>query len=182
MRQITRSGRVRLRPPHHPSREVVMQSFMLSATACTSALLFLLGPASAQQQHQHTMANPGDIAWMDGPPSLPKGAQMALLYGDPTKDGMFVMRLKFPENYRIPPHTHPTDEVITVIGGEFNIGMGPTFDPGATKAITTGGVVAMPPGTQHFVQTGRETVVQLSTRGPWGITYVNPADDPRRTQ
>ena len=107
---------------------------------------------------------------------------MSLLYGDPTKEGMFVMRLKFPENYRIPPHTHPTDEVVTVVNGEFNIGMGPTFDPGKTKAITAGGVIAMPPGTQHFVQTGRETVVQLSTRGPWGITYVNPADDPRKTQ
>jgi quercetin dioxygenase-like cupin family protein len=107
---------------------------------------------------------------------------MALLYGDPAKDGIFVMRLKFPANYKIPAHTHPTDEVVTVVSGEFNIGMGATFDPAKTKALTAGGVIAMPPGTQHYVQIDKETVVQLSTRGPWAISYVNPADDPRKSQ
>lgn len=159
-----------------------MQSFMLRATFCTSAFLFVISPAFAQQAHQHVMVNTGDITWKDAPPSLPKGAQMSLLYGDPSKDGMFVMRLKFPANYKIPAHTHSTDEVVTVVSGEFNIGMGATFDPAKTKAITTGGVIAMAPGTQHYVQVGQETVVQLSTRGPWTIAYVNPAEDPRKSQ
>ncbi|WP_230534388.1 cupin domain-containing protein [Microvirga roseola] len=159
-----------------------MQPFTLPVTACVSALLLVAAPATAQEQHRHAMANAGDVTWKDGPPSLPKGAQMSVLYGDPSKEGMFVMRLKFPANYRIPPHTHTTDEIVTVIDGEFNIGMGAQFDPAKTKAITTGGVIAMPPGTQHFVQTNRETTVQLSTRGPWGIAYVNPADDPRKSQ
>lgn len=143
-----------------------------------------LSPALAQQQHQHqhTMVNQGDVVWKDGPPSLPKGAQMALLYGDPAKDGVFVMRLKLPANYRIPPHTHATDEVVTVVSGTFKIGMGPTFDASKTKTISAGGVVAMAPGTQHFVEIDQDTVVQLSTRGPWGIAYVNPADDPRKSQ
>jgi quercetin dioxygenase-like cupin family protein len=159
-----------------------MQPFTLPATACATALLFALTPALAQQQHQHVMVNPGDIAWKDGPPSLPKGSQMSVLYGDPTKDGVFVMRLKFPASYKIPPHTHPVDEVVTVVSGEFSIGMGASFDPAKTKTITTGGVIAMAPGTQHYVQVGNETVVQLSTRGPWSIAYVNPADDPRKSQ
>jgi len=159
-----------------------MQSLMLQATTCASALLFVLTPALAQQQHQHVMANPEDVVWKDGPPSLPKGAQMALLYGDPAKDGVFVMRLKFPANYKIPAHTHPTEEVVTIVSGEFNIGMGAAFDPAKTKTIKTGGVIAMPPGTQHFVQVNREAVVQLSTRGPWAISYVNPAEDPRKSQ
>ena len=159
-----------------------MQPLKIQAATLASAVLFILAPASAQQAHQHVMVNSGDVTWKDGPPSLPKGAQMALLYGDPTKDGVFVMRLKFPTNYKIPPHTHTTDEVVTVVSGTFNIGMGPTFDPGKTQAITTGGVIAMAPGTQHYVQTDQDTVVQLSTRGPWGIAYVNPADDPRKSQ
>lgn len=159
-----------------------MQSFSLRAAACGSTLLFLLTPSFAQQQHQHAMANAADVTWKDGPSSLPKGAQIAVLYGDPAKDGIFVMRVKFPANYKIPPHTHPVDEVITVINGEFKIGMGAQFDAAKTKPLTAGGVIAMSPGTQHFVQIDQETVVQLSTRGPWGITYVNPADDPRKSQ
>ena len=159
-----------------------MQSYMIHATTCASVLLFMLTPAVAQQQHQHTMVNPSDITWKDGPPSLPKGSQMSVLYGDPSKDGIFVMRLKFPANYKIPPHTHPVDEVVTVVNGKFNIGMGAAFDPAKTTAINTGGVIAMAPGTQHFVQIDQETVVQLSTRGPWAISYVNPADDPRKSQ
>jgi quercetin dioxygenase-like cupin family protein len=163
--------------------EIVMQSFKLTAAACGTAFLFFLTPASAQQhQHQHVMANAGDVTWKDGPPSLPKGAQMSLLYGDPTKEGVFVMRLKLPANYRIPPHTHAVDEVVTVVDGEFNIGMGSQFDASGMKTLSTGGVVAMAPGMPHYVQINRETVVQLSTRGPWGITYVNPSDDPRRSQ
>jgi quercetin dioxygenase-like cupin family protein len=159
-----------------------MQSFMLRATTGASALFFVLAPAFGQQSQHHAMVNPDDITWKDGPPSLPKGAQMALIYGDPAKDGMFVMRLKFPANYRIPAHTHPTDEVVTVVSGEFNIGMGATFDAAKTKAIIAGGVIAMAPGTQHYVEVDKDTVVQLSTRGPWAISYVNPADDPRKSQ
>ncbi|WP_243368958.1 cupin domain-containing protein [Microvirga solisilvae] len=158
-----------------------MQSFIFKAALCGSALLLSLTPALAQQQ-QHVMANAADMTWKDGPPSLPKGAQMSVLYGDPAKDGIFVMRLKLPANYKIPPHTHPVDEVVTIIDGEFNIGMGPQFDAAKTTALKAGGIIAMAPGTQHFVQINQETVVQLSTRGPWGISYVNPADDPRKSQ
>jgi quercetin dioxygenase-like cupin family protein len=154
---------------------------MLQAAIGASALLFVPAPAAAQQ-HQHTMVNAGEVVWKDGPPSLPKGAQMSVLYGDPAKDGIFVMRLKLPANYRIPAHTHMVDEVVTVISGEFNIGMGTQFDPAKTTMIKTGGVVAMAPGMQHYVQINQDTVVQLSTRGPWSIAYVNPADDPRKSQ
>ncbi|MDF2975032.1 MAG: hypothetical protein K0R61_5482 [Microvirga sp.] len=159
-----------------------MQPFTLKAATCASALLFMFTPAAAQDRHQHVMVNPGDVTWKDGPPSLPKGAQMSVLYGDPGKDGIFVMRLKFPASYKIPAHTHPVDEVVTVVSGEFNIGMGAKADPAQMKAINAGGVIAMAPGTQHYVQVNQETVVQLSTRGPWGIAYVNPADDPRKSQ
>jgi len=159
-----------------------MQSFIPRVTLCASAVLFVLAPALAQQQSQHVMANSSDIKWTAGPSSIPKGAQVALLYGDPAKDGVFVLRLKFPANYKIPPHTHSTDEIVTVVSGEVNFGMGATFEPAKTKALAAGGIIAMPPGTQHFVQSAQESVVQVSSRGPWTIAYVNPADDPRKSQ
>lgn len=140
-----------------------------------AALALSLSLALAQQS-QHTMVNADEVQWKEAPPVLP-GAQMALLYGDPAKDGVFVMRLKFPANYRIPPHTHPVDEVVTVISGEFHFGMGREFDETKLQAFSAGGLIAMPPGTEHFVHVPEETVVQLSTRGPWKLNYVNPDDN-----
>ena len=71
---------------------------------------------------------PADVKWQDGPASLPKGAKIAVLEGDPTKEGPFVFRVKVPDGYRIPPHTHPKTERVTVISGTFNIGMGDKCD------------------------------------------------------
>lgn len=156
-------------------REGIMRAFLAVA-----ALSLSLSPALAQQA-QHTMVNANEVQWKEAPPILP-GAQVSVLYGDPAKDGMFVMRLKFPANYRVPPHTHPVDEIVTVISGEFNIGMGREFDEAKTKPYTAGGLVAMPPGTEHFVYTDQETVIQISTRGPWALNFVNPGDKALVTQ
>ena len=134
-----------------------------------------LGLSSALAQTQHTMVNADEVQWKEAPPVLPD-AQISVLYGDPTKEGVFVMRLKFPANYRVPPHTHPVDEIVTVIAGEFNIGMGKEFDAAQTKPYTAGALIAMPPETAHFVYTDQETVVQISTRGPWALKYINPDD------
>ena len=141
-----------------------------------AALALSLSPALAQPS-QHAMVNANEVQWKEAPPSLP-GAQVSLLYGDPAKDGMFVMRLKLPANYRVPAHTHPTDEIVTVISGEFNVGMGKEFNDSALKPYTAGALIAMPPGTAHFVRTKQqEAVVQISTKGPWKLEYVNPNDD-----
>jgi len=145
-----------------------------------ASLALGLSPAVAQQA-AHTMVNAEEVQWKNAPPILP-GAQMSILYGDPAKKGMFVMRLKFPANYRVPPHTHPVDEIVTVISGEFNIGMGRKFDKAQTKPYTAGGLVAMPPGMEHFVYTDQETVIQISTRGPWALNFVNPDDKGQLTQ
>lgn len=110
---------------------------------------------------------------------LPAGAEAAVLFGDPTKAGLFALRLKVPSGYAIPPHTHPADEVVTVISGTTNLGMGETADRSAAKALPAGSFFALPPGTAHFVYFDEETVVQITTNGPWGLKYVNPADDPQ---
>ena len=120
-----------------------------------------------------------EIKWQDGPASLPKGAKIAVLEGDPTKEGPFVFRVKLPDGYRIPPHTHPKTERVTVISGTFNIGMGEKFDETATKAMPSGTYGFWKAGMKHFVSIKGETVVQFHGMGPWSIQYVNPADDPR---
>jgi quercetin dioxygenase-like cupin family protein len=120
------------------------------------------------------------IKWKAGPPSLPKGAMIAVLEGDPAKEGPFVFRVKLPDGYRVQPHTHPKTERVTVISGTFNIGMGDKFDEKATRAMTTGTYGYWPAGMKHFVWAKGETILQFHGTGPWSIEYVNPDDDPRR--
>lgn len=104
---------------------------------------------------------------------------MAVLEGDPTKEGPFVFRVKAPDGYRIPPHTHPKTERITVISGTFNIGMGAEFDASKAKPMPVGTYGYWGAGMKHFVWIKGESIVQFHGMGPWKIEYVNPADDPR---
>jgi mannose-6-phosphate isomerase-like protein (cupin superfamily) len=80
----------------------------------------------------------------------------------------------------VAPHTHPVDEVITVISGTFALGMGETADQRKAQPLPAGSFFALPPGMAHYVFIDEETVVQISTVGPWGLTYINPKDDPRQ--
>jgi rhodanese-related sulfurtransferase len=124
--------------------------------------------------------SPRELKWVDGPPLLPMGAKIAVLEGDPSKKGPFVFRIKVPDGYQIPPHTHPKIERVTVISGTFHIGMGDTFDAKATKAMPTGTYGHWPAGMKHFVWVQGETIVQFHGDGPWIINYLNPADNPRK--
>lgn len=117
---------------------------------------------------------------MAGPPSLPQGSEVAVLYGDPTGEGPFVMRLRFPDGYRIPPHRHPGAEILTVVSGNFVLGMGEAADRSKARALPAGSFTAMPGGMPHFAHADGMTVVQLNSVGPWQITYINPSEDPRR--
>ena len=121
-----------------------------------------------------------EMKWQKGPASLPKGAKIAVLEGNPSKEGPFVFRVKVPDGYRVPPHTHPKTERITVISGTFNIGMGDKFDEKATKAMPAGAYGYWPAGMKHFVWVKGETVLQFHGMGPWLIEYLNPNDDPRK--
>jgi len=125
---------------------------------------------------------PDGLAWKDGPASLPPGAKFAVLEGDPAKPGPFVFRVKVPDGYRIPPHTHPKPERVTVISGTFNLGMGDTFDAKKGQELPAGTYGTWPPGMKHYVWVKGETVVQFHGEGPWTITYVNPTDDPRNSK
>ena len=147
-------------------------------TLLSITVALFLGPF-VQAQSGHVAFSPAEIQWGDAPPSLPKGAQAAVLEGNPAEAGPFTMRVKLPANYKIPPHWHPTIEHVTVLSGTLNIGMGDAWDETKGKALSAGSFAAMPPQMRHFAWTSEATIIQLHGTGPWGISYVNSADDPR---
>src|SRR3977135_2012716 len=155
---------------------------MRLANAVFAAGVIALAGASmaAAQMAGHNTVTPAEVKWGPAPPSIRPGAQLAVLYGDPNKDGMFVMRLKLPKGFKLAPHTHPKPEIVTVISGTMHLGMGRTADPGKAQALAAGSFFAMEPGMEHYGSFDEDTVVQINSTGPWGITYVNPADDPRQ--
>lgn len=149
-----------------------------------ATLLVLISPVALGQSTPPAAAEMGffyaaDTKWRDGPASLPPGAKFAVLEGDPAKEGSFVMRFWLPDGFRIQPHWHPKTERITVISGTFNLGMGEQFDPSKTTAMPGGTFGYWNEGMRHFAWAKGDTVLQLHGIGPWTITYVNPADDPR---
>jgi len=157
----------------------MMRSWTLAAVA---VLLPAVPAVSAEHDKKDSASvHRSDVLkWQDGPPSLPPGAKMAVLEGDPAKPGSFVFRVKVPDGYKIPLHTHPKPERVTVLSGEFHLGMGDTFDPTKGKTLPVGTYGTWPAGMKHYVWVKGETVVQFHGDGPWVIEYVNPADDPRK--
>jgi len=147
--------------------------------AAVAAALVLLTAPGAPAQEVHKIVSAQEIKWVPAPPSVPPGAQVAVLYGDPSKEGVFAFRIKFPSGYVVPPHRHPQPEIATVISGTFRLGMGEKADKGKTHALPAGSFFAFSPGMAHFALVDEDTVIQLNSTGPWGLTYVNPADDPR---
>ena len=137
---------------------------------------------SAAGAETHKVYDAAKIEWGQAPPGLPAGAQLAVLAGDPGKKGVYTLRLKAPAGYKIPPHTHPTAEEVTVISGGLHVGMGPKFDESAGDALAPGGFVSLPAKMQHFAWFTEETVIQVHGEGPFEINYVNPADDPRNAK
>jgi quercetin dioxygenase-like cupin family protein len=146
--------------------------------------MFALGitatAAHAQSMGDHKIIRPDDVKWSAASPMFEKGAEIAVLYGDPSKEGLFSLRFKMPKGYVIAPHTHPKPEVVTVVSGAIRAGMGETVDPSKAQAVPAGGFYVFPPGMMHWVSTDDDTIIQLNSIGPWGLTYGNPKDDPRQ--
>ena len=134
-------------------------------------------PASAEKDQK--ILRPDELAWQDGPPSLPDGARMVLLHGDLDEKGTLALRLEVPAGYEVPPHWHPADENVTILEGTVVFGMGDKIDPKVEKALPPGGFFRMPAKHRHYARAETDAVVQIHSGGPWGINYVNPEDDPR---
>jgi quercetin dioxygenase-like cupin family protein len=138
--------------------------------------------ASGDMQHSsmsHIMLNTGDFKWMDAPPGLPAGAKVAVLSGDPAKPGPFTLRVMFPENYKVPPHTHPSYENVVVLEGTIYMGSGEKFEESKAMALDAGGYSAIPAKAPHYVFCKDKVTIQVNGEGPFAINYINPADDPR---
>lgn len=127
----------------------------------------------------HVIVAPKDLKW-DDVPALPPGAKVAVIEGPMDQATPFTIRLKFPANYKIPAHWHPAIEHVTVLSGTLNIGIGDKLDATKTQPLSAGSMAIMPPKTNHFAWTKKATVVQVHGVGPWGVTYVDPANDPRK--
>src|SRR5688572_16836389 len=153
-----------------------MKAFQPALAVAMLAAASLVTPTSWAQGHaDHIMVSPKDLKWGDVP-SLPPGAKIAVIQGPMNEAKPFTVRLKLPANYKIPAHSHPGIEHVTVISGTFNMGTGDKLDQKKTKALSPGSIAIMQPKTNHFAWTKGETIVQLHGMGPWGVNYVNPAD------
>ncbi|MCK6427887.1 MAG: cupin domain-containing protein [Burkholderiaceae bacterium] len=145
--------------------------------------LALAAPIAVQAVHpgdSHPAVVSADaVKWGPAPPSLPPGAQAVALYGSPSKEGPFVLRLKFPAGFTVPPHRHSKDEFVTVISGRFALSVGEQIDAASLKALPPGSFIHLPAGTPHYARAEAETVVQINGMGPFDVKYVNPKDDPR---
>jgi quercetin dioxygenase-like cupin family protein len=125
-------------------------------------------------------AGKSGLQWGPAPAVFPAGAKMAVVSGDPSKAELFLVELSMPDGYKIPPHFHPTDEVVEVKEGTFLVGMGDKFDPKKAKPMNKGDKGSLPANMHHFGIAQGETIVAVSARGPFAMTYVNPADDPQK--
>jgi ketosteroid isomerase-like protein len=131
-------------------------------------------PASA-----HVMVPAGELKWGDAPPGLPAGAKVAVVSGDPSQAQPYVLRAQMPAGYRILPHWHPTTENVTVLSGTVAMGVGEKFDEPAMKTLPAGGFTSVPAEMRHFFMSKTAATIQVHGIGPFAITYVNAADDPR---
>jgi len=192
---MTRSGEARAthhwyRPRHGIIRrraevgrrvrgELVMKRVSLAVLA---VVVGVAGTALVRAQQQGVAQNVSEAKWGPAPPMLPKGAEIAVVAGDPGKPAPYIVRLKFPANYDIPAHSHPTMENVTVITGSFLVGMGDKLDKTKSQALEVGGVASLPAGMNHYAFTKVPTTIVLFGQGPVEFKYVNPKDDPRNSK
>ncbi|MGR3464823.1 cupin domain-containing protein [Limimaricola sp.] len=153
---------------HHPWR----------GGALAVILAFTASTAIAQEDMARPMP-PDTLEWGAAPPSLPEGAELAVLEGNPMEAGSFVMRLRFPDGYAVAPHTHPTAEHVTVLSGALLFAHGDDPASAEPQEIGAGGFIKVPADHPHRAEAQGETVIQIHGEGPFSISYLDPADDPQ---
>lgn len=159
-----------------------MHKLRVFVASIAFSLASLITPAASGTEPPvagHISVLPSDLQWSDAP-SVAPGAQIAVIEGDLKAAVPFTFRLKLPASSKIGVHTHPLVERVTVISGTFHLGIGDEFDPAKARAYTPGAITIMPAGMPMYVFTQAEAIVQIHGTGPWGINFLNPADDPRK--
>jgi hypothetical protein len=160
------------------SRRLLSSVFRVAAVA---GLLILGGtPGVADDATSNSVVTPKQVKWAPLPP-MPPGAQVAVLYGAPNKPGPYVIRVKFPPHYKVPAHMHSDDRTYTFLSGMMYEGEGDKFSESALVAIPPGSFQSYTAKTVHFGATkDKEAIFQVNGNGPSDVTYLNPADDPRK--
>jgi ketosteroid isomerase-like protein len=142
--------------------------------------IFNADTAPATAAGPHVLLAPGELKWGDAPPSLPPGAKMTVVQGDPTQAQAFVVRAQVPAGYKVPPHWHPGVENLTILSGTVALGMGETFDESKMTTIPVGGYASLPAEMRHYFMAKTASTFQVHGMGPFVVNYVNPADDPSK--
>jgi quercetin dioxygenase-like cupin family protein len=167
----------------HFWEEYTMRTLHVMVGVMTLTLGTLIAPATWAASHakagEHLMVGANDLKWADVP-SLPPGAKIAVIQGPLNEAVPFTFRLKVPAGYQIPVHTHPAIEHVTVMSGTLYFAGGDKFDEASAQTLTPGSVAVMPAGHPMYGWTKEETIIQVHGVGPWGLDYLNPADDPRK--
>jgi len=134
---------------------------------------------SAEPEASFKTILPEDIDWKPFA-AFPPPVRLAVLVGQPSEAGPYMIRVRVPSGVKLMPHRHPEDRVYTVISGVFYIGLGDEFDVDKLEAYPPGAVIVLPGNTSHFhwAKSG-EYIAQVTAIGPLGFEYVNSKDDPR---
>lgn len=153
--------------------------FLRIGAAALAVLALSTLPAGAQSPDGHVMQGVNEAKWGPAPPFLQPGAEIVVLAGNPGASAPYTVRLKFPANYAIAAHSHPTDENVAVVSGALFMGMGDKLDRATGHSLSPGGYALMPAKANHYAYTKQPTTILLYGIGPVEFNYVNPADDPR---
>jgi quercetin dioxygenase-like cupin family protein len=146
-----------------------------TAVLAVAALMPSTLPRAETDENGFMRIQPEEVQWKDAPGY--KGVQMAVIAGDPSKPGVYVVRVKFSPGVMSRPHFHPDDRYAVVIKGTWWTGTGDTFDPEKTLPVKAGGFMKHPAGGHHFDGAkDEEVILQLIGYGPGGTTMIRPED------
>jgi quercetin dioxygenase-like cupin family protein len=161
-------------------KNVFLLSAIITLMFCAGELFTIRAMPSA---HEENVFTPATIPWGPAPPFVARGAQLAVLAGNPLgSTGEYTVRLKMPDGYRIAPHWHPLRENVTVISGTFEVGMGDAFDQNKMAAFPAGSFAYLDPEMHHYAMARGEVIVQVHGTAPLRFNYVNPEDNPSKGQ
>jgi hypothetical protein len=149
----------------------------MRAVPVAACLLIVVIPVLQAQAAPTTTAQA--LTWGPAPAVFPAGAKMAVVSGDPSRKAPFTVQLSMPAGYKVPPHFHPTAELVEVKSGTLLVGMGDAFDLSKAQAMVVGAKTIVPAKLHHFASAKGATVIAVTALGPFALTYVNAADDPQ---
>ena len=153
----------------------LLRAFCLLAVVVAAPAL-----AATPDEQSKVALNAKELRWVIGPPSLPQGARIAVLYGDPASAAPYVMRIKTPAGFKWRSHWHSTGQAVTVLSGAVYVGYGDRWDDRTTEVLRPGGFHFLPAHTHRYLYTKSATIFEVQGQGPFDVNYVNPEDDPAK--